>query len=67
MRCDSPLSNYVPIEELRSCTQPLDYQPNTTGNLNALQVGVARILQNPVSKFIMTVVSHSLYNDNFYQ
>ena len=41
-----PLSNYVGS---KCCSQPLNYQPNTAGNFNILRLGVAKILQNPVT------------------
>ena len=37
------LSNYVPMWAVTSCSQPLNYQPNTAGNFNALRLGVAKI------------------------
>jgi len=33
------LSNYVPIREVTSCSQPFNCQPNTAANFNALYMG----------------------------
>ena len=46
-----PLSNYVHVLEVTSCSQPLNYQPNTAGNFQCttiaqLPLGVSKILQN---------------------
>ena len=44
-----PYSNCVPMQAVTSCSHPLNYQPKTAGNFNALHLGVVKVLQNPVA------------------